>query len=477
MSYPWQNISPKDAFRASQTNLISDVDRKILTQLYQPIIGPQAFSLYLTLLAEIPQESYWSKELLHTELLALSNSGIQEFYQARVKLEGIGLLKTFLVNEPEKQYLYELQQPLSSHAFFSDDLMGLLLYEKVGERKYRELQQRFSRQVRDLKNAENITKSFLDVFSFSESAFTEQARMRQNDNTLLGDNTASLPVIENDGFDFSFFRQLLNKQFVKRESITKELEHTITILYTLYGCDELQMAQFILEAADIESGKVDGETLKNIVSAAYEQRHSNRLEVKDKVTQSIQLAKDTEKGREQKLIQARFSSEEISFIKACEQLTPHQFLSSIKKQKGGIVTASETQLLRTLMEKADFKPGVLNVLTHYVLVILNNPHLSKAYVEAIANDWLQDGVDSPEKALAKAKQFAGELKAKAEKRAASRTTAKNYGKTVARKKENLPDWAKDEQKVVGEKPLTPEAQQKLNERIKKLKSSGKAGDE
>ena len=121
--------------------------------------------------------------------------------------------------------------------------------------------------------------------------------MRQNDNTLLGDNTASLPVIENDGFDFSFFRQLLNKQFVKRESITKELEHTITILYTLYGCDELQMAQFILEAADIESGKVDGETLKNIVSAAYEQRHSNRLEVKDKVTQSIQLAKDTEKGR------------------------------------------------------------------------------------------------------------------------------------------------------------------------------------
>jgi replication initiation and membrane attachment protein len=28
-----------------------------------------------------------------------------------------------------------------------------------------------------------------------------------------------------------------------------------------------------------------------------------------------------------------------------------------------------------------------------------------------------------------------------------------------------------------ETPLTPEAQQKLNERIKKLKSSGKAGDE
>jgi replication initiation and membrane attachment protein len=98
-------------------------------------------------------------------------------------------------------------------------------------------------------------------------------------------------------------------------------------------------------------------------------------------------------------------------------------------------------------------------------------------VEAIANDWLQDGVDSPEKALAKAKQFAGEMKAKVEKRAASRTTAKNYGKTVARKKENLPDWAKDEQKAVVETPLTPEAQQKLNERIKKLKSSGKAGDE
>lgn len=477
MSYPWQSLSPKDPFTVRQNSLISDVHRKILTFLYQPIIGSSAYSLYMTLLTEVDPEKYWSQGLLHSELLALLNSGIPEFYQARVKLEGIGLLKTYLLQDPEKQYIYEVQSPLSSFDFFNDDLMNLLLFEKVGERKYLALQKRFSSPKMEKGKAEEITKSFLDVYSFSESSFTERNRLKQSTGDLIGNDNRTGPAIESRTFDFAFFHQLLNKQFINQESINKELEHTITVLHTMYGCDEMQMSQFVLQAADIESGKADGKALQKIVSSAYEKKFQTHLQVNDKVSEKIEDARGQADVRVKDLQESNYSRKEISLIQASEQLPPHFFLKSIKKQKGGIVTSGEKQILNDLMQQTAITPAVLNILIHYVLVIQNRPNLAKNFVDSIASDWLQAAVVTPEQALSKAKQFAGELKAKAEKRAANRTTAKNYGNSVIRKKETLPEWAKDDSKIHVETPLSEDAQKKINERIKKLRSSGKAGDE
>ncbi|CZQ91725.1 replication initiation and membrane attachment [Trichococcus palustris] len=477
MSYPWQSLSPKDPFVVRQNSLVSDVHRKIVTFLYQPIIGSTAYSLYMTLLTEVDPEKHWSPGLLHSELLALLNIGIPEFYQARVRLEGIGLLKTYLLHEPGKQYIYEVQSPLSSFDFFHDDLMSLLLYEKVGERKYLSLQERFSSQKVDKGKAEEITKSFLDVYSFSERSFTERSGLKQRAGDLIENDNRTAPAIDGRTFDFTFFHQLLNKQFVSQDSITKELEHTITVLHTLYGCDEMQMSQFVLQAADIETGKVDGQALQKIVSSAYEQKFQTRLQVKDKVAETIEDARGKADVRVKDLQQSHYSKNEIALIQASEQLPPHFFLKSIKKQKGGIVTSGEKQILNDLMQQAAITPAVLNILVHYVLVIQNRPNLAKNFVDSIASDWLQAGVNTPEQALAKAKQFAGEIKAKAEKRATNRTIAKNYGNPVIRKKETLPDWAQADSKIHLETPLSEEAQKKINERIKKLRSSGKAGDE
>lgn len=128
--------------------------------MYQPLIGTAAYSLYMTLWTEIEEEAYWSEGILHSELLALLNIGIPELYQARIKLEAIGLLKTYIQTGSTKLTIYELQAPQASDVFFKDDLLSLLLLEKVGERKFRKLRNRFVIESIDKKNFKKSQSRF-----------------------------------------------------------------------------------------------------------------------------------------------------------------------------------------------------------------------------------------------------------------------------------------------------------------------------
>lgn len=158
MNYPWKSISPKDGFKVKQSTMLTDADQKILTFLYQPLTGATAYSLYMTLWSEVGEETYWSDGILHSELLSILNIGIPELYQARIKLEALGLLKTYLKKESDKLFLYELKSPLSVERFFNDDLLSLLLLETVGKRKYKNLRQRFTVSPIDLIEYQEVTK-------------------------------------------------------------------------------------------------------------------------------------------------------------------------------------------------------------------------------------------------------------------------------------------------------------------------------
>ncbi|WP_195745136.1 hypothetical protein, partial [Bacillus subtilis] len=42
----WKDVLPVDPYVVKSRSMLQDVDRQIITQLYQPLIGPVAFSLY-----------------------------------------------------------------------------------------------------------------------------------------------------------------------------------------------------------------------------------------------------------------------------------------------------------------------------------------------------------------------------------------------------------------------------------------------
>ncbi|MGB6178281.1 replication initiation and membrane attachment family protein [Carnobacterium sp.] len=480
MNYPWKNMSPKDGFLVRQNAQLSDVDRKILTFLYQPLIGSNAYSLYMTLWTEVGEETYWSNGILHSELLTLLNIGIPELYQARIKLEAIGLLKSYLKSsQSDKIYIYELLSPQSSATFFRDDLLSLLLLETVGSRKFKNLRNRFTISSFDKEHYEEITKSFLDVYRFDANLLKRESETLKESLELVGENIPDGPVLDSQTFDFKFFYAGLNKHYINRSAITKELESAILVLHTMYGINELDMQQYVLEASDIDTGSVDERKLKNIVYRQYHDVKQDKVKLEDIVEIDIQADKKQQKNRLAYLRQEGLTDSEINLVEASEEISPFDFMTSIKKQKGGYVTKNEEWTLQEILTKANLPTSVINILIHYILAIRDNPIFEKSLAYKISNDWAQNKVVSPEKALQKVKTMYQENAEKieqAQKKQYSRYPSSNYGNNNKIRTETLPEWAKDGNVEKIEKPMSEIEKQAFMDRLKKIQSFGKEGE-
>ena len=59
----WMELLPIDRYKVSAKGLLHNYDRKVLTMLYQPLIGSRAFSLYMTLWGELEQDRVFEKRI------------------------------------------------------------------------------------------------------------------------------------------------------------------------------------------------------------------------------------------------------------------------------------------------------------------------------------------------------------------------------------------------------------------------------
>ena len=88
-------ILPADTYTVINKTVLSDNDAKLISRLYQPIIGYTAVSLYLTLLDDLDKLELMSEELTHHHLMATMQLKLEDIVIAREKLEGVGLIKTY----------------------------------------------------------------------------------------------------------------------------------------------------------------------------------------------------------------------------------------------------------------------------------------------------------------------------------------------------------------------------------------------
>ncbi|MDE1455831.1 Replication initiation and membrane attachment protein, partial [Bacillus paralicheniformis] len=65
MSNYWKDLLPVDPYVVKSCGLLQDLDRQIVTLLYQPLIGSFSFSLFLTLWGELEQNRVWGKSSTH----------------------------------------------------------------------------------------------------------------------------------------------------------------------------------------------------------------------------------------------------------------------------------------------------------------------------------------------------------------------------------------------------------------------------
>ncbi len=370
------SLYPADIYQVIDKSLLSDMDRLVLNMLYTPIIGATAIALYLKLQTET-RNTFISLELTHHHLMTSLQLTLDNLKEARLKLEGIGLVKTYVIKGQINSYIYELYSPLSAHEFFSHPIFNIVLYNNVGKEEYNRLLKYFELPNIQLKDYEDITVSFDSVFKVRNYTILEA-----NNENIVSKNKLNLNY-ELD-YDFDLLLSFLPKGIFNEKCLNKSTKELIINLSFLYDLDPTVMADLIRASLN-EKGNIVKEDLRKNTRKFYQFNNDNRLPSLLFKSQPEYLKSasgdNTKRGR---------------IIRVFENNSPYEFLKA--KYKGAKPTQRDMQILEELLIDLKLNSAVVNVLIDYTLKT-NNNKLIKSYIETIAGQWKRNGVETAQEAM------------------------------------------------------------------------------
>jgi replication initiation and membrane attachment protein len=460
MNRHWNEIQPADAYTISISGCIDSLERKVITLLYQPLIGAQALSLYMTMCAEVEDGKLSSGGAPHYHLMNTLGCNLQQIYEDRLKLEGIGLLKTYVKTTDEsREFLYEIQPPLAPDQFFSDGLLNVFLYRKIGRPHFLRLKRTFC--DKDVKSADfrDVTHDFPDVFStgYTDSQEAETDSTPQQDSRFAGKGESTGPVLT-DPFDFSVLELTLKDALIPKAALTPFIKETIKKLSFLYGIQPLEMKNLVLSAIN-EYDEIDVEELRKSARDAYQFESGGRL---PDMTPRIQTVPSAATAPELK-------TQEEKLIHYLETISPRQLLIDIS---GSVPSKADMQIVEQVMLQYKLEPGVANVLIQYVM-LKTDMKLSKSYVDKIASHWARKKVATVLEAMNLAKSEQRQYDDWAKDKDKPKTTMNRK----ATRQEKLPAWftnKKEEKQTVDQS--FEEEKRKLEEALKKRTERASAGE-
>ncbi len=130
------NLLPADVYTVVNKTIIKNIDRKLITMLYQPIIGYSATSLYFTLIDDLDKREILSEDLTHHHLMSTMQLKLDEIEKARKKLEAVGLIKTYYKKDTINHYVYLLYSPMDANEFLNHPVLNIVLYNNLGKKEY-----------------------------------------------------------------------------------------------------------------------------------------------------------------------------------------------------------------------------------------------------------------------------------------------------------------------------------------------------
>ena len=400
------NILPADTFVVVNRTILNENDRKIISMLYQPIIGCIATDLYYTLWADLDKSELLCGEYTHHHLMTSLRIKMDSIIMARKKLEAVGLLKTFLKEGNPNSYVYELFSPIKAVEYFNHPILNIVLYNNVGKKEYEKIVNYFKIPRISLSSFKDITASFSDVFDSVPLTSFE----------VINDDVRKKNILKlniNTNFDFNFLVSSFPKNIDVNKILTKDNKELILNLSYIYDIDAMRM-QDIIKGCLNERGTISKEELRKNCRNYYQFDHGGVL---PSVTSSLQpeyLRKPIGDN-----------SNRSKMIYTFETTTPYEFLCS--KNNGSEPTKRDLRLIEDLMIDYSLKAGVVNVLIDYVLKT-NNNKLTRSFVETIAGQWQRLKIETVEDAM---------LLAEKEH---NKKYNRNKIKRESVKEENLPDW-------------------------------------
>ncbi|MFD1706391.1 replication initiation and membrane attachment family protein [Siminovitchia sediminis] len=450
MKQYWNEVQPVDGFYAVMNGQISDHDKKIISFLYQPLMGVLSTNLYTTLAYMVEESRLWSEEWNHYQLMDLLGMNLDEIFQARLKLEGMGLLKTFLKEEPDhRSYIYELQPPLSAEQFFTDGMLNIYLYQQLGHTHFSKLKRIFSDAAVNKEEFSEVTRSFQDVYTSMnvralKNAEGQEASLPDSQMRFIHRERPEPIHIYEDQFQFDLFFSGLSAAMVPRRAFTETVRDTIVKLSFLYSINEIDMQKIVLSSMTPDD-QIDLDELRKAARDWYQLENGDKLPQLVYRHQSPMYRDMVSPGE----------TKESKLIFYLETTSPRQLL--IDLSEGAQPAVSDLTAVEEVMLGQQLEPGVMNVLIHYVM-LKTDMKLSKNYMEKIASHWARKKVKTVKEAMELAinehrqyQKWAADKKESGQKRRKPIRT------------EKLPDWFIMQDQDQESPPPQPQAVQAVNQ--------------
>lgn len=414
-------IKPKTSFKTICPFGIYPEDIKVLSLLYQPLIGSQAFGLYLTLV------SLTDQVLTHHFILQLKNISVDQFLQCRYKLEGVGLMAA--VQTEEGMMVYCLKEPLTPARFFDDGIINAFLCLKIGNTDYQQLRRSFL-PAPDLVMGCDLTKNFNEVFD-TTSLLTSDVVIGISPLPSQPDGGLSLQLV----FDREVLDALLRKKGLSDNILSEKLLTQLNKIAFLYKLEENDLARFILDGMNPD-GFVNIETVKKTAKQYWQFLN------KGKPLSIVEV--DPEKNKKDVFPQNRGNlSPQQRLLDFFEQQTPLEFLKY--KSNNANPVPADRKLVEWLFVDQEMPHGVVNVLLDYVLMV-SDGRLPKPLIEKIAGEWQRKSIDSTQKAI---KQVKSVLNGNKERQQQKKIPASKLylGKGHPTRQEPVPEWLGQSRRV------------------------------
>lgn len=420
------SLLPADEYVVINKTILTEVDKKNLISLYEPIIGYGAVSLYLTLWSDLTRHEFMSLDYSHHHLMTILKLDLQTIKINREILESFGLLRTYVKEGDINSYVYELYSPLTAQEFFSHPILNIVLYNNIGASEYETLKKQYQKLNVKLDGYTDITARMKDTFKSSSITPTFETQER----------TISL-IDTKDSIDFDLLIETLPKGVFNERMLNTKLKELLNNLSFIYDIDTLKMCELIrIVVAD--KGILNKEELRKMCRKYY-QHNNNGLPTLVYRTQPQYLKNpvgdNSKKGK---------------LIAVFENTSPYDFLKN--KYNGVNPTARDLKLLEELLIDLELKPAVVNVLIDYTLKI-NNNKLTNAFVETIAGQWKRAKIETAKDAM--------EFAEKEYKKKNNRTS-----KTVNKKVIEKPEWF---DKKIDKSEASQKEQEELSELLKEFR--------
>ena len=372
----------KDTFKMNLKNTLSSDDFKVLTLLYQPLLGNPAYTLFQTL-----YHLGNNIEYKHQDIYDLLNIKSTDYLKAREKLEALGLLDVY---KNEGDYLYLIKNPLSPKQFLNDTILGSYLESEIGKKGIDSLISLFKVELSSTENYTNITKNFNDVYEIKELE-----TIKPIDN--LRGRSYNCPSIENN-FSYDEFINKLPERLKKAQLLNPKTREDLNRISFMYELSVDDLVSIFIESCD-ENGYSSLARFKMRARIYYEKTHTNSfpvISVVDKDNQS-------------------------EFI---DNLSPQVILQQYAKNK---ISSAVLDDMITIIERTGVAVGVLNVVLINILKHKDGILPARGYIEKVILSWQEKGVTNTKLALA----YATELE---------KSVTQN---TKAKKKAIEPEWLED----------------------------------